>query len=62
MFGEEAAGYQRYWIEESRALTNKSSAGELILAEDSTHQLHVDAQDLVVDQVLAVIERARNGR
>jgi pimeloyl-ACP methyl ester carboxylesterase len=59
LFGTEAAGYQQYWINQSRALVAKSSRGKLILAEDSTHRLHTEAADLVVESILSVLEEAR---
>ncbi len=62
MFGAEAAGYQEYWIEQSRILASKSSRGKLILAEDSTHRLHIDAADTVVESILSVVELIRGNR
>jgi pimeloyl-ACP methyl ester carboxylesterase len=55
MFGEDAAGYQQYWIDQSRALAAKSSRGQFILAEDSTHRLHTEAADLVVETILSLL-------
>jgi hypothetical protein len=62
LFGEDAVAYQQYWIEQSRALTAKSSRGAFVLAENSTHQLHVDAADLVVERILSVLAEARRQR
>jgi len=61
-FGDVAADYQQYWINESRALSEKSDRGKVILAEGSTHQLHADAEDLVVKTVLAVVEEVSGKR
>jgi pimeloyl-ACP methyl ester carboxylesterase len=47
-FGEVAADYQRYWIDQSRALAAKSRRGEFVLVEESTHRLHEDAEDVVL--------------
>lgn len=63
--GAGEAGYQQYWIIQSRALAVKSSRGQLIVAEDSSHRLHTEATDLVVQTVLSVlkeVERSRRGR
>jgi pimeloyl-ACP methyl ester carboxylesterase len=60
MFGDVAAGYQEYWIEESRKLTGKSSRGQFILSEDSTHHLHIDAADLVAQTIVSLIQEIRN--
>jgi hypothetical protein len=59
MFGAEAAGYQQYWIDQSRSLATKSTRGEFILAEDSTHRLHIEAEDLVVGCILSVLTQVR---
>jgi pimeloyl-ACP methyl ester carboxylesterase len=61
MFGEVAEDYQVYWIEQSRELSKKSSRGEFILAENSTHRLHEEAAGQVVASILAVLS-ADNGR
>lgn len=62
MFGEVARDYQDFWIGESRALASKSSGGRFALAEESTHRVHVDAQDLVFESILSVVEEAREKR
>jgi pimeloyl-ACP methyl ester carboxylesterase len=58
-FGEEAAAYQEYWIDQNRALSARSGRGRLVLARDSSHRLHQEALDLVVENVLAVLAEAR---
>jgi len=60
LFGGRAADYQTYWIEQSRDLASKSNQGTLILAKDSTHQLHDEAADLVVESILSVVEAVRD--
>ena len=57
--GEVAEEYQRYWIEQSRALTDKSTHGTFILAEGASHYLYLDVPDLVVESVLAVVNEVR---
>jgi len=58
-FGADAAGYQGYWIEQSRALASKSSRGTFALAGDSTHRLHTEAADLVAESILSIVRGAR---
>jgi pimeloyl-ACP methyl ester carboxylesterase len=59
MFGDVAEAYQRYWIEQSRMLAGKSSRGKFVLVEESTHRLHEDAADLVVETILSMLEDGR---
>ncbi len=58
-FGEIAEEYQKYWVEQSRALTARSSDGRFVLAEGASHHLYVDAPDLVADTILSVVQEAR---
>ncbi|MBL7199341.1 MAG: alpha/beta hydrolase [Anaerolineae bacterium] len=58
-FGEVAEDYQQFWIEQSRALTQKSTQGRFILAQESGHHLHKDAPDLVLDTIRQVVKEAR---
>jgi pimeloyl-ACP methyl ester carboxylesterase len=58
-FGEGAEAYQQYWAAESRALAAKSSRGQFVFAETSTHRLHVDAADLVTETILSMVESLR---
>ena len=58
-FGAYSGAYQSFWIEQSRVLASKSSRGRLILAKDSTHLLHVEAADLVVESILSIVEEVR---
>jgi pimeloyl-ACP methyl ester carboxylesterase len=58
-FGADSEAYQDYWIEQSRVLAAKSSRGKMILARNSTHRLHIEAADLVVENILSIVEGAR---
>lgn len=58
-FGDIAEEFQKYWIEQSRLLTNRSSNGQFVLAEDSSHYLYVDELDLVVESILSIVAQAR---
>jgi pimeloyl-ACP methyl ester carboxylesterase len=61
-FGADAEAYQNYWIEQSRVLDAKSSLGKLALAKKSTHRLHIEAADLVAENILSIVEGAREKR
>ena len=58
-FGEEADAYQKSWIEESRKMSRLSTAGEFILAEGSSHQIHRDAPGLVLAAINKTIRSIR---
>ena len=55
MFGDVAEEYQRYWIEQSQAIAEKSTRGEFVVARKNSHRLHEEAEDLVLDSILSVI-------
>ena len=61
-FGDVAEEFQEYWVDQSRAICRKSSSGMFVLAEKSSHQLHVDAPDLVDDIILSVVHQIRGER
>jgi len=54
-FGEEAAAFQQFWIEQNRALADKSTNGTFVLAPESSHYLHEDAPALVIDVIRQVV-------
>ena len=58
-FGDLAEEYQAYWVEQSRSLSQKSSIGKFVLAEESTHHLYKDMPDLVVESILSVVYQVR---
>jgi pimeloyl-ACP methyl ester carboxylesterase len=58
-FGPVAGEFQRYWIEQSRALTRLSTRSEFILAEESSHYLYLDAPELVAESILSVVNDVR---
>ena len=59
-FGDVAQEYQAYWIQQSRVLAAKSSRGEFLLAEDSAHNLHQEAEDLVYESILSILKNHDN--
>ena len=58
-FGDIAEEFQKFWIEQSHLLTNRSSNGQFVLAEESSHHLYVDELDLVVESILSIVTQAR---
>jgi pimeloyl-ACP methyl ester carboxylesterase len=58
-FGPAAEEFQRYWAEQSRALAGKSTKGEFVFAEESTHFLHLDVPELVEECIVSVVNQAR---
>ncbi len=58
-FGEEAEGFQKFWITQSRKLAAKSSNSKFILAEKATHYLYLDVPDLVAENILSVVREVR---
>ena len=58
-FGGAAEEYQKYWVEQSRALAAKSANSRFILAEESSHYLYLDVPELVAQNILSVIDEVR---
>ncbi len=58
-FGEVAEEYQRYWVEQSRTLADKSTNGKFILAEGASHYLYLDVPELVAESILSVVYEVR---
>jgi pimeloyl-ACP methyl ester carboxylesterase len=61
-FGEQAEGFQQFWIEQNRELTTKSTNGTFVLAQESSHALQKDAPDLVLDAISQMVEQLRRQR
>lgn len=60
MMGDVAEAFQRFWAAESESLATKSSRGQFVFAETSTHRLHADAEDLVAERILSMLNSLRN--
>ena len=60
MFGDVAAAYQEFWADQSRILAGKSGRGEFVFAAASTHRLHDDAEDLVTEIILGMVDSVRS--
>jgi pimeloyl-ACP methyl ester carboxylesterase len=58
-FGEVADEYQRYWIEQSRELADRSTRSRFTVAESSGHHLYLDVPDLVAESILWVVSEVR---
>ena len=58
-FGDVAEGFQRFWIEQSRALSKKSTRGEFILVNESSHYIYLDDPDLVAETILSMVRKMR---
>jgi pimeloyl-ACP methyl ester carboxylesterase len=54
-FGENGQAYRQFWNEESQKLIGKSEMGIFILAEGSSHHIHLDAPQVVIDAILEMI-------
>lgn len=55
-FGEAAEKFQQYWVDQSRALTGKSTRGKFIFAEGASHFLYVDVPGLVAESILSIVQ------
>jgi pimeloyl-ACP methyl ester carboxylesterase len=51
-FGDSGQAFRQFWNEESQVLARKSKSGEFILAEGSSHHIHLDAPQVVIDAIL----------
>lgn len=58
-FGLAARAYQQYWITQSKELAEKSTRGKFLLAEGSSHHIHLDAPLLVHEAVRELIQESR---
>jgi pimeloyl-ACP methyl ester carboxylesterase len=56
-FGDSAAAYQTFWIDEDRRLANRSSRGLLQVLDTLGHSMNREAPDAVVALILDFVER-----
>jgi pimeloyl-ACP methyl ester carboxylesterase len=54
-FGQAAEKFQKYWVEQSRTLSNRSKHGKFLLVEGSSHFLYLDVPNLVAERILSVV-------
>jgi hypothetical protein len=55
-FGPIAEEYQKYWIEQNRALAGKSTKAKFVIAPQSTHYIYLDAPELVAESILSLVK------
>ena len=61
-FGKSAERFQRFWINESRAVASKSSRGKFVLIEESTHHIHKDFPQQVISEIKKMLTDIRKNR
>jgi pimeloyl-ACP methyl ester carboxylesterase len=61
-FGDSAVAFQESWIERSAALAQKSTAGAFVRAEGSSHHVHLDAPQLVLESILSIAKATGSPR
>jgi len=54
-FGAEADDFQQFWIEQNRALAEKSTNGRFVLAQESSHYIHEDVPEVVIDAIREMV-------
>jgi pimeloyl-ACP methyl ester carboxylesterase len=59
-FGEVAGRFQQYWVEQSRALSTKSTRGKFLLVEGASHHVYLDKPDLVAESVTSLVQEVRS--
>jgi pimeloyl-ACP methyl ester carboxylesterase len=55
-FGEFGQAFRQFWNEESMLLARKSESGQFIMADGSSHHIHLDAPQLVIDAILQLMQ------
>ncbi len=55
-FGEFGQAFRQFWNEESLLIANKSEFGKFIMADGSSHHIHLDEPQLVIDTILQLIQ------
>ena len=58
-FGESAQDFQQFWLQQSEALAAKSTRGTFIRAEGSSHYIHIDHPQLVLDTIHEMVMQIR---
>jgi pimeloyl-ACP methyl ester carboxylesterase len=57
-FGESAQAFRQFWNEQSEQLARKSTRGVFMRAEGSSHHIHLDAPELVLDAVRTILQHS----
>jgi pimeloyl-ACP methyl ester carboxylesterase len=58
-FGESSESFRQYWNYESQKIVQKSENGRFVIAEGSTHQIHLDSPNLVLQEIDAMLLEIR---
>ena len=58
-FGESAEDFQAFWNESCRTLASLSSRGQFRLAQESSHHLHRDVPEVVLEAISDLVQIAR---
>jgi pimeloyl-ACP methyl ester carboxylesterase len=61
-FGESAQDFQQFWLQRSEALAGKSNRGSFIRAEGSSHYIHLDAPQLVLETIHQMVGQISQDR
>lgn len=60
-FGTSAVRFQKFWIDESKAVAQKSTHGRFLLIEESTHHIHRDFPQKVISEIKDILRSTRRG-
>lgn len=55
-FNGNGQAFRQFWNEESQKLAGKSESGKFILAEGSSHHIHLDAPRVVIDAIIELMQ------
>jgi pimeloyl-ACP methyl ester carboxylesterase len=61
-FGDSAQDFQAFWIQSNQQLASLSKQGKFILAEDSSHHVHLDAPGIMISAIRELISTNRNNK
>ncbi len=59
-FGEVAGRFQKHWIEQSLALSTKSTRGKFLLVKEASHHIYLDKPDIVAESVTSLVQEVRS--
>lgn len=59
-FGDSARVFQDFWVESNRELANLSTRGRFVLAHGSSHHLHREAADQVLEAIETMVADVRS--
>lgn len=60
-FGEDAARFQKFWNDQCRTLSSKSSRGQYFFAPQSSHNIPQDDPELVLDVLEKILNKIKIG-